>query len=269
MIPRIGLGTFRFDDSVAAEAVRAALEMGYRHIDTAEMYGNERGVGEGIAAAGVPRDQLFVTTKVWYAHLRHRDLLEALKASLSRLRLDYVDLALIHWPSPGDEVPLEESLDALDEARNQGLIHHLGVSNFNEPLMQRALRWADGREIATNQVEVHPWLANHSLVRYCQEQGVPVTAYLPLAQGRVVQDATLKALARKYGAHPAQVALAWLLARDLIVIPASRNPEHQKINFHARDLRLDADDVAKIEALDQGRRFIDPAFAPDWEARAA
>lgn len=269
MIPDIGLGTFRFDDAEAAEAVRSALEMGYRHIDTAEMYGNERGVGEGIRAAGVSRRELFVTTKVWHSHLRPDDALAAIRASLERLGLDSVDLALIHWPSPSGEVPVAETLGALAEARKQGLIRQFGVSNFTEPLLEEALGTPDGAEIATNQVEVHPWLANHELVDFCQAHGVPVTAYMPLAKARVMDNPVLKSVAQKYNAHPAQVALAWLLARGLIVIPASRNPEHQKINFHARDLRLDDEDMARIDALDQGLRLINPDFAPDWQARAA
>lgn len=269
MIPDIGLGTFRFDDAEAAEAVRSALEMGYRHIDTAEMYGNERGVGEGIRAAGVPRRELFVTTKVWHSHLRPDDALGAIRASLGRLGLDYVDLALIHWPSPDGDVPVAETLGALAEARKQGLIGNFGVSNFTEPLLNEALDTAEGADIATNQVEVHPWLANHELVGFCQERGIPVTAYMPLAKARVMDDPTLKSVAQKYNAHPAQAALAWLLARGLIVIPASRNPEHQKINFHARDLQLDPEDRARIDGLDQGLRLINPDFAPDWRARAA
>jgi len=188
MIPAIGLGTFRFDDAEAAEAVRSALEMGYRHIDTAEMYGNERGVGEGIRAAGVPRRDLFVTTKVWHSHLRPDDTLAAIRASLERLGQDYVDLALIHWPSPGGEVPVGETLGALAEARELGLITDFGVSNFTPPLLAEALDTPAGAGIATNQVEVHPWLANRELVDCCQQQSIPVTAYMPLAKARVVED---------------------------------------------------------------------------------
>lgn len=269
MIPRIGLGTFRFDDSRAAEAVRTALEIGYRHIDTAQMYENERGVGEGLRATTVPRDEIFITTKVWFENLRHKDLINSLRESLSRLKLDHVDLTLIHWPSPNSEVPMEEYIGALYEAKKQGLTHHMGVSNFTEALMQQALRLPEGKEIETNQVEVHPWLANRALVDYCHRHHVPVTAYMPLARGRVMEDPVLKSIALKYNASPAQVTLAWLMARDMIVIPASTNPEHQKINFHARDLRLDEDDIRQIDALDEGLRLINPDFAPDWDARAA
>jgi 2,5-diketo-D-gluconate reductase B len=269
MIPKIGLGTFRFDDSQAAEAVRTALELGYRHIDTAQMYDNEQGVGEGIRAVNVPREEIFVTTKVWHENLRRGDLLNSLKESLQRLRLDYVDMALIHWPSPDHEVPMKEYMSALYEAKKQGLTHHIGVSNFTEALMQEALSLPEGKEIETNQVEVHPWLANRELVDYCQQHNVPVTAYMPLAKARVMDEPVLKEVADKHQSNPAQVTLAWLLARDLIVIPASTNPEHQKINFHARDLRLDEEDMKRIDSLDEGYRLIDPSFAPDWEAKAA
>lgn len=269
MTPVMGLGTFRFDDSQAAEAVRNALEIGYRHIDTAQMYENERGVGQGIRAANVPRDEIFVTTKIWYENLHYKELINSLKDSLVRLNLDYVDMALIHWPSPGDQVPMEEYLSALYETRKQGLSHHIGVSNFPEGLMQKALSLPEGKELEANQVEVHPWLANRDLVAFCQQHHVPVTAYMPLAKARVMDDPTLRDIARKYHSNPAQVTLAWLMARDLNVIPASRNIEHQKINFHARDLRLDREDMERIDAMDEGYRLIDPSFAPDWSLKAA
>lgn len=269
MIPKIGLGTFRFDDSQAAEAVRTALEIGYRHIDTAQMYDNERGVGQGIRAANIPRDEIFVTTKVWHENLRRKALIDSVKDSLVRLHLDYADMVLIHWPSPDGEVPMEEYLGALYEAKKQGLSHHIGVSNFTEALMQQALTLPEGKEIETNQIEVHPWLANRDLVSFCQQHHIPVTAYMPLAKARVMDDPTLRAIAGKYNSNPAQVTLAWLMARDLNVIPASKNIEHQKINFHARDLRLDEEDMKRINDMDEGYRLIDPSFAPDWSAKAA
>lgn len=262
MIPDIGLGTFRFSDDEAAEAARAALKMGYRHIDTAGMYGNEKGVGRGIRAAAVPRDQFFVTTRVWYTHLHREGVLASIKTSLARLELDHVDLALIHWPSPDGAVPVAETLGALAEAREQGLIKRFGVSNFTPALLERALETPDGAGIATNQVEVHPWLANRDLVACCQQHGLPVTAYRPLARGRAARDPVLKTIARKYNAHPAQVALSWLLGRGLIVIPASRNPEHLKLNFHARDLRLDDEDRTRIDALDEGLGLVNPDLGP-------
>lgn len=269
MIPKIGLGTFRFDDSDAAAAVRSALEIGYRHIDTAQMYGNERGVGEGIRVVDIPREEIFVTTKVWYENLHYSDLIDSLKSSLKRLKLDYVDLALVHWPSPGDEVPMEEYLQAMHEAKQQGLTHHFGVSNFTSALMQQALELPEGKEILTNQVEVHPWLANREVVEYCRRHHVPVTAYMPLARGRVMDDPTLQEIARRHNATPAQVTLAWLLARDLIVIPASHNVEHQKLNFQATELRLSEDDLRAIDGMDKHRRLVNPGFAPDWGAKAA
>lgn len=269
MIPKMGLGTFRFDDSRAAEAVRNALEIGYRHLDTAQMYKNERGVGEGIRATAVPRKEVFVTTKIWYENLRYEDLIASLKESLQRLSLDYVDMTLIHWPSPDNAVPMEEYLKALYETKRQGLTHHIGVSNFTEALLQQALSLPEGKELENNQVEVHPWLANRELVSFCQQRHIPVTAYMPLAKARVMEDPTLKEIARKYNANPAQVTLAWLQARDLIVIPASANVEHQKINFHSRDLRLDRDDMERINAMDEDYRLIDPGFAPDWSEKVA
>lgn len=269
MSPDIDLGTFRFDDAEAAKAVCGALEMGYRPIDMAEMYGKERGVGEGIRRAGVSRRERFITTRVWHRHLRLDDTLATIRASLNRPGLDRIDLALIHRASPEGDVPVAETLGALTEARRQGLIQHSGVSNFTQALLEEALKTPEGADIATNQVEVHPWLANRELVGLCQERGLPVTAHMPPAQARVRDHPVLKAVARKYNARPAPAALAWLLARGLIVIPASRGDEHHKINFHARDLQLDPEDYARIDDLGKGLRLINPAFAPNWKSPTA
>ena len=264
MIPAIGIGTFRLSDEQARAAVTSAIEMGYRHIDTAQMYENERGVGQAVRESGVPRQDLFVTTKVWHNRLRHEDLISSLKDSLVRLGMETVDLTLVHWPSPGGEVPIAETMAALSEARRQGLTRHIGLSNFTVPLLDEALDCDGGQDIVTNQIEVHPFLRNRALVEHCQARGLRVTAYMPLATGKVMENPVMQSIAERHDASPAQVALAWLLARDLIVIPSSTKAEHLRANLAAQSLELTPDEMAEINGLDANDRIADPSFAPDW-----
>lgn len=265
-IPAFGLGTFRLQGQVVIDAVRQALELGYRHIDTAQIYGNEAEVGQAISESGVPRRELFVTTKVWTEHLAADRLVPSLQESLRKLRLEQVDLALIHWPSPGGVVPLADSLHALQAAQAQGVTTHIGVSNFTAPLLRQAIDIVGAKAIASNQVELHPWLQNPTLVALAREQGIHLTSYMTLAYGKVLGDPVITEIARARGWTPAQVALAWALQRGFSVIPSSTKRENLQSNLRSPALRLNGAELARIDALDRGERLVDPeGLAPVWD----
>ncbi|WP_043529666.1 2,5-didehydrogluconate reductase DkgB [Litchfieldella xinjiangensis] len=264
-IPRIGLGTFRLKGQDVIDSIGSALELGYRHIDTAQMYGNETEVGQAIRESGIPRKDIFLTTKVWWDRLKGDDLIRSLEESLERLGVEQLDLALIHWPSPNDEVPMREYIGALNEAREKGLTRHIGVSNFTIAQIDEALSVPGGEHIITNQIEVHPYLANRTLVAHCQAKGMQVTGYMPLAVGKVMQEPILQEIADAHGVNPAQVALAWVAARDIVVIPSSTKRSHQQSNLAALDLELSRDEIARIDDLDSGERIANPDFAPKWD----
>lgn len=263
-IPRFGLGTFRLDGEKTVAAVKSAIGLGYRHIDTAAYYQNEAAVGRGVRESGVPRDEIWITSKVWWEHLGHDKLIAAVKESHARLNCGPIDLMLVHWPSPEQAVPIAETLAALKEAQTLGLIRQFGVSNFTEALLADAVAAPDGKEVVVNQFEVSPFLANRKLVEATQKLGVTVTAYMPLGEGQAHTDETLKAIASKHTATPAQITFAWLLSRGIVVISASTNPAHQASNLASQAIRLDADDIARIDALDAGKRNANPAFGPAW-----
>lgn len=265
-IPSFGLGTFRLKGQVVIDSVRQALELGYRHIDTAQIYGNEAEVGQAIAESGVPRSELFITTKIWTDNLSTDKLVPSLQESLRKLRTDHVDLTLIHWPSPAGAVPLADSLHALQAAQAQGLTKHMGVSNFTVKLLQEAIAGVGVSAIATNQVELHPYLQSPRLVAFAREQGIPVTSYMTLAYGKVLGDATITAIAQAHGWTPAQVALAWALQRGFAVIPSSTKRDNLRGNLLAPTLRLSEEEMARVDALDRGERLVDPeGLAPTWD----
>ncbi|OZI45107.1 2,5-didehydrogluconate reductase DkgB [Bordetella genomosp. 5] len=265
-LPAIGLGTFRLQGQPVIDSVRNALDVGYRAIDTAQIYGNEADIGEAIGASGIARGELTLTTKIWTDNLAGDKLIDSLKDSLTRLRTDHVDLTLIHWPSPGGAVPLAESLQALAEARQQGLTRAIGISNFTIALSRQARELAGGDAIATNQVEISPYLQNRKLAAYARETGLHLTSYMTLAYGKVLADPVLVEIARKHGATPAQVALAWALQLGYAVIPSSTKRENLASNLKAVDLKLDEDDMAAIAALDRGERQANPeGLAPVWD----
>lgn len=264
-IPAIGLGTYRLQGRQAIDAVTTALELGYRHIDTAQMYANEAEVGQAVADSGVPREDVFVTTKIWTDNLGGDKLIPSLETSLSKLRLQQVDLTLIHWPSPDDEVPMEEYLNALLEAQQRGLTRLIGVSNFTIAQMRQAMEVVGAERLATNQIEIHPFLQNSKVAEFALQQNVHLTAYMPLARGKVQDDPLLQEIAEDHGATPAQVALAWLLQQGFAVIPSSSNPERLKSNLAARTLQLTPTDMAHISELDRNERMASPSFAPAWD----
>ncbi|MCS0607499.1 2,5-didehydrogluconate reductase DkgB [Massilia solisilvae] len=264
-IPDIGLGTFRLQGQQAYDAVANGLVAGYRHIDTAQIYANEAEVGAALAASGIPREQVFVTTKVWTEHLRAGALVDSIKESLRKLRLEQLDLALIHWPSPGDEVPLDESMQALLQARELGLTRAIGVSNFTIAHLRTAIAAVGAPNIATNQIELHPFLQNRAAAGFTREAGIRVTAYMPLAVGKAVAHPVIQGIAQRLQATPAQVTLAWLLARGHVVIPSSTRREHLEQNLAATRVQLAPADLAAIDALDAGERIATPEFAPRWD----
>lgn len=264
-LPVPGMGTFRLQGEVARNAVQTALELGYRHIDTAVLYDNESEVGEAIAASGIDRDNLFLTTKVWHTDLAPEALEASIDASLKRLNTDYVDLLLIHWPSPDDAVPMRDYLTALKAVREAGKARHLGVSNFTNAQIDAAIDILGEGELFTNQVEVHPFLQNRAVVEHCHERGVTVTGYMPLAVGKVMQDETLNAIADTHEVTPAQIALAWVRQRNIVPIPASTKRDHLQANLDAMTLELSEAEMQRIAELDRGERIANPDFAPAWD----
>ncbi|MDE1164774.1 MAG: 2,5-didehydrogluconate reductase DkgB [Pseudomonas sp.] len=265
-IPAFGLGTFRLKDQVVIDSVRNALALGYRVIDTAQIYGNEAEVGQAIAESGVPRDQLFITTKIWVDNFSADKLVPSLKDSLAKLRTDHVDLTLIHWPSPKGAVPVQEFMSALADAKAQGLTRQIGVSNFTIDLMQQAIAVVGADAIATNQVELHPYLQNRKVAEFADQHGIHLTSYMTLAYGKVLKDPVIEQIAARHNATTAQVALAWAMQLGHAVIPSSTRPENLASNLKAVDLRLSNDDMAQIATLDRGERLTSPAsIAPAWD----
>lgn len=265
-IPDLGLGTFRLTGSAVVDSVRNALEIGYRAIDTAQIYGNEAEIGQAVAESGVPRAQLFLTTKIWTENLGRAQLLPSLRDSLAKLRTEQVDLTLIHWPAPNGAVPLTETLDALMQARELGLTRAIGISNFPVALQQQAIDAVGAQEIATNQIELHPRLQNPQVVAHARRHGIRITSYMTLGYGQTLAEPLIQSIAHAHGASPAQVALAWAMARGFAVIPSSTQRANLASNLAARGLRLSAAELAQIDAMDRGQRLVDPeGLAPHWD----
>jgi 2,5-diketo-D-gluconate reductase B len=263
-LPMLGLGTFRLQGQQAFEAVSSAIDIGYRLIDTAQMYDNEVEVGKAVAASKVPRGDIVVTTKIWPDNFQR--LVASLRESLARLGMEQVDLTLLHWPAPASGVPLADTLRALMEAKAAGLTRHIGVSNFNIALMKQAVATAGAGEIATNQIELSPYLQNRKVAGFAATQGVRITSYMTLARGKVTGDGTLKKIAKRHDASAAQVALAWAMQLGHTVIPSSTRRDHLEANFGALELRLGEDDMMQIAGLERGGRMVDPAgLRPDWD----
>ncbi|MFZ6764533.1 aldo/keto reductase [Pseudoroseomonas sp. WGS1072] len=264
-IPKLGLGTWKLAGAEGQAAVESALALGYRHVDTADRYGNEVEVGAGLAAAGVARGEIFLTSKVWYDNLAPEALRRSLEGSLRKLTTPYLDLFLVHWPAPDMDLPAVVA--ALEAARSEGLIRRWGVSNFPLGLMRRLEEI--GAAPACLQVEYHALLSQRALLEWCVPRGIALTAYSPLGQGALAEQPVLQEIGRKHGASPLQVALAWLLRQEMVVaIPKAGRRESQQANLRAVPLaaKLDAADVARIDALPKDRRRVNPDFAPDWNA---
>lgn len=265
-IPAFGLGTFRLKGQVVIDSVKNGLGVGYRVIDTAQIYGNEAEVGQAIAESGVARKDLFITTKIWTDNYAKDKLVPSLKDSLAKLRTDHVDLTLIHWPSPGNAVPVAEFMGALAEAKALGLTKHIGVSNFNIALMKEAIAAVGAQNIATNQVELHPYLQNRKVAEFAKSQGIRITSYMTLAYGKVIADPVIEAIAKAHNATTAQVVLAWAMQLGYAVIPSSTKRANLEGNLKAQQLTLTDADMAQMAALERNERLTDPAgLSPAWD----
>jgi diketogulonate reductase-like aldo/keto reductase len=261
-MPVLGLGTWENDDPTqCAESVTTALETGYTHVDTAQIYRNEAAVGDGIAAADVDRDDVFLATKVWIDQLAPEDVATSTRESLEKLGTEYVDLLYVHWPA-GAYDPAE-TLPAFAELRDDGLIDRIGVSNF-EPKHLDAATDALGEAPFANQVEMHPHLQQAELRDYADANDVELVAYSPLARGHVFDTPEITAIAEKHDASAAQVSLAWLREKGVTAIPKATSEAHIADNWASLGLELDDEDVEKVDAIDRTDRRVDPDFGPDW-----
>lgn len=266
-LPKLGLGTYRMQGDLCRQAVESALALGYRHIDTAEMYGNEEAVGAAVAGAGIARQDVHVTTKVWNDNLAPDAIRRSFDASLRKLRLDYVDLYLVHWPAPKMDLPA--IFATLARLQEQKLVRAIGVCNFNVALLRQVIEEI-GAPIACNQIEYHVLLDQSAVRNYLRLKNIPITAYCPLAQGRLAEHPQLAEIARKHGAAPAQVALKWLLDQEgVAAIPKAQRRESQQANLDAWKLTLDDADRRVIAALPKTQRLVNPGFAPAWDKPAA
>jgi 2,5-diketo-D-gluconate reductase B len=263
-IPALGFGTYGLEGRVARRMVGYALEIGYRHIDTAQMYGNEAEIGAAIADSAVPRGEIWLTTKIWPDNFRDGDLQRAAEQSVDRLRTQ-PDLLLLHWPNP--RVPLKETIGALNQAKRRGLTRHIGISNFTVPLIREAVALSE-EPLILDQVEYHPHLSQRAVLEELRAKGMALTAYSPIAKGRVFADPTLQRIGQGHGKNPGQVALRWLIQQDgVTAIPRSSREAHARANFEIFDFALSDAEMAEIAALRQPEgRTVDPAgIAPRWD----
>ncbi len=261
-VPALGFGTYKLKDKIGAEAVSDAIAIGYRHIDTAEAYDNEEAVGQGIRDSGVARDELFVTTKIWYDHLKHDALIKAAETSLKKLRTDYVDLLLIHWPNK--DVAMKEPLEALTELMQQGKVKLIGVSNFTCEMVDKAAALAP---VACNQVEYHPFLSQQEMLKTIRGNDMFLTAYCPIAKGKVLDHETIKDIGAKYKKNAAQITLRWHVQQQHVAaIPKSSSAERRRENFEIFDFELTQQEMQAITALGSPEgRLVDPSWAPTWD----
>ncbi len=260
-VPRIGFGTWQITGDACEDGVRDALEIGYRHIDTARGYENEREVGRGIKASGVAREEIWLTTKIWIEDFEPESLKACAEDSLRSLQTDFLDLLLLHWPNPA--VPLEDTLGAMVELREEGKIRELGVSNFPQGHLRRALAVAP---VFTDQVEMHPFLGWPELFEIAEETDLMLTAYAPLAHGKVPDHPVLGEIGEAHGKTAGQVSLRWLIDQPRVVaIPKASSHDRRAENFDVFDFELTDDERARIDALPKDQRDFSPAWAPDWD----
>lgn len=252
-IPLVGLGTWDLRGRTCSRMVEEAIGLGYRHIDTAAMYGNEDDVGAGLRAAGIDRDEVFITTKVWSSNLRASDFERSARDSLSKLKLPNVDLLLIHWPN--SSIPLKETIGTLCKMKREGAARHVGVSNFTPALIEEAVKFST-EPLVNNQIECHPYFDQTKTIAASQRRGLSVTAYSPVARGRVKGDAVLTRIGKAHGKTAAQICLRYLVQQDLIVIPKTSRPERLKENFAIFDFTLTAAEMKEIAALASPRGNI-------------
>lgn len=266
-VPVLGFGTWKLSGAEAVKSVDFAINHGYTHIDTAQIYENEAEVGEGIKNSGTPRDKIFLTTKVWRNHFADGNVMASVDESLKKLKTDYVDLLLVHWPFP--ETPVAKLVEGVMEAQAKGKAKLIGVSNFNVAQMEEALKISGGK-VCNNQVEYHPYLNQKPVLDFIRKNDMALTAYSPVARGKAIKDAALKEIGLKYGKSAGQVTLRWLVQQDgVIAIPKSATPENIKANINIFDFELSVEDMQKISAMgsDEGRQ-VNPDFAPKWDKAA-
>ncbi len=262
-MPALGLGTFELTGDQGIAAIRSAIEYGYRHIDTAIRYGNEAEVGQAIRESGVPRDEMFVTTKIWYDSLAPETVHQRIAESLDRLSMDYVDLLLVHWPSTS--IPLQDTLKAFGEVRAAGQTRGIGVSNFTAALLDEAIN-VHGAELVTNQIEYHPFLTQPKLLPMLRNAKMILTAYLPLARAAVFKEDIIQDIGRRHGKSAAQVTLRWHLQQDSVAaIPRSSRIENIRSNFDIFDFELNENEMFQIGKLDRQQRIVDFEWSPEWD----
>lgn len=264
-IPQLGYGTWQREGDICYRGVSDALEIGYRHIDTAEGYGNEAEVGRALSKSGLPRDEVWVTTKIAPESFGPGQMRPHVEASLEKLGLDQVDLLLLHYPSIDDEYEIEDYMAQFAAVYDDGLTRNIGVSNFTKHYLDRALELLGDRSILTNQVEVHVLMQNRPIIEHCRLKRIPVTAYSPLARGAVHSDSLIKEMAAEKGITPSQLAIAFLLAENHVVIPSAGARERIAENFAAQAVELNARELAELRRHDQGKRLVNGPWCPVWD----
>ena len=264
LIPLLGLGTYQLEGNTASEIVQHALAVGYRHIDTAQAYGNEAAVGHAVRASGLPRAHVFLTTKIWPDRFSKTELPRSVDESLAKLDTEYVDLLLLHWPSR--TVPLAETLNVLMAVQQSGKARYIGVSNFTIDLMQQAAEICGEGTLITNQIEYHPYLNQEQVIQAARRLGMEITAYRPIAKGQVLHDDTILEIAQQHQKSATQVTLRWIMQQGIVAIPRSSNPQHVAENFDLFDFELSPEEMQAISKLRGDQRLVDPeGLAPDWD----
>ncbi|UKV16048.1 aldo/keto reductase [Thalassospiraceae bacterium SW-3-3] len=265
VIPALGFGTFRMPEADVLRIVPKAIKTGFRHIDTAQIYDNEAAVGQAILDSGVPRKDIFLTTKVWVSNYRHDAFIKSVDESLEKLKTDYVDLLLLHWPN--NDVSLADQIGALNEVRQAGKVRHIGVSNFNIALMDEAVALSDA-PLVTNQVEYHPFIDQTKVMDGARKHGMALTAYYAMADGKVLENEQLGEIAKSHDRSVAQVVLRWLLQQnDVIALSKTATESRVAENFDIFDFELSGEDMQAIHGLaDKNGRIVSPdGLAPDWD----
>lgn len=262
-VPEIGLGTYKLHDRECTNIVRQALDIGYRHLDTAQMYKNEREIGEAMSVSTVPREDIFLSTKIWHTNLDSEDVLQTTEQTLRNLDTPYVDLLMIHWPN--EQYDLRDTIEAMLVLRDQGKAMNIGVSNFPLSLLTKVNEEIRA-PIFCDQVEFHPFIDQLDLLDYAIENDIMITAYSPLAQGKVEQNEVLQEVGEQHGKSPSQVSLRWLIEQENVVaIPKSSSREHLEENFNIFDFELTDDEFEQIDLIDKNTRLVNPSFAPTWD----
>jgi 2,5-diketo-D-gluconate reductase B len=264
-MPSLGFGTYGRRGAEGVRAMRLALDLGYRHLDTAQDYETEGEVGQALREAGLAREAVYVTTKVATTNLGADRVVASLEESRVRLGLDQIDLALIHWPAPHGRIAPEIYLAELKKAQEAGICREIGVSNFTIALIDRAERLLGPGSLVCNQVELNPLFKNPRIAAHCQQRGIRITCYLPLARGRLSGNPVLAEIAARHGVTGEQIGLAWEWARGYAAIPTSSRPERIAAGFAAQDIQLSPDDIARIEAIPDEARVIAPGWGPAWD----